>query len=389
LPKSPSSTAGAEQRVRIVFALDNLDVGGSELNAVRTAEHLDRERFDLRIVCMKPKGRLVDRCRAIGVPIIHVRVKSLHGWTMATAGWQFASYLRAERVQIVHAHDMYSNVFAVPWARAARTPVIIASRRWWYTLPSVKLRLGNTLAFRMASAVLANSARVAASVQGADGVSPERIRVVPNFASDTAFEALSDECRDRRRRELGIPADRFLVGCVARLVPVKDHATLLRASAIARQAKPRMHLLIVGDGPCRPELETLAAELNLTDAVTFVGERSDGGNYHALCDASALSSISEGFPNTLVEAMAAGRPVVATAVGGTLDAVVDGVTGILVKAGDANELAAALVRLADAPALREQMGTAGHRRAMNEYRATDVVAGLEGLYLELLAGRGA
>jgi glycosyltransferase involved in cell wall biosynthesis len=376
-----------DQRVRIVFVVDNLDyLGGSELNAVRTAERLDPDKFDLRIVCMSPGGRFVERCRAVG-PVIHARVKSLHGLTMATAGWRFAAYLRAERIHIVHAHDMYSNVFAVPWARMARTPVIIASRRWWYTLPSAKLRLGNTLAFRMASAVLANSARVAASVEGADGIGRGRIRVVPNFASDEAFRVLSAGCIGRKRRELGIPEDRFVVGCVARLAPVKDHATLLRASAIARATHPLMHLLIVGDGPCRHDLEILAGELGMTDAVTFAGERSDGLNYHQLCDASALSSVSEGFPNTLVEAMAAGRAVVATNVGGNVDAVVDGVTGILVGPGNAPEMAAALLRLADTPALREGMGAAGRERAIAEYRAANVVAGLEKMYFDLLSGR--
>lgn len=384
---SSSPESIANRRVRVVFALDNLDVGGSELNAVRTAEHLDRDRFDLRVICMKPDGRLVERYRAIDVPVIHLPIKSLHGWTMATAGRQFASYLREERIQVVHAHDMYSNIFAVPWARVARTPVVVASRRWWYTLPSVKLRLGNTVAFRLASAVLANSARVAASVQAADGVSPGRIRVVPNFADDSAFEALSGETRRRRRHELGIADDRVVIGCVARLVPVKDHATLFRACALARAAHPSIHLLVVGDGPCRRQLEDLARELEIGDGVTFAGERTDGLNYHQLCDVSALASVSEGFPNTLVEAMAAGRPVVATAVGGSIDAVVDGVTGILVKPSDVTELAEGLIRLVTSAVLRERMGLAGQQRAVKQYRAVEVMACLESMYLDLLGGR--
>jgi glycosyltransferase involved in cell wall biosynthesis len=304
---------------------------------------------------------------------------------MLTTGLRFMSYLRRERIQIVHAHDMYSNIFAVPWARAAQTPVIVASRRWWYTLPSAKLRLGNTLAFRMATVVLANSERVAGSVQDADGVKPQRVRVVSNFASEAAFGALSDECRRRRRLDLGIPEDAFVVGCVARLVPVKDHATLFRACALARDAYPLIHLLVVGDGPSRPALEELATELGISEAVTFAGERADGLNYHHLCDVSALTSLSEGFPNTLVEAMAAGRPVVSTAVGGSADAVVDGVTGILVSPRDVSDLSAALIRLARAPKLREEMGTAGQQRAMTKYRAAEVVGGLENMYVDLLA----
>lgn len=389
MPDSKRVDANGRQPVRLVFVVDNMGVGGSELNAVRTAEHLDRARFDLRVVCFDVDGPVTERYRAIGVPVIHMPLRSLHGIQMLRIGRRFAMYLRSERVQIVHSHDMYSNIFAVPWARVARTPVIVASRRWWYSLPSTKLRLGNTMAFRMSSAVLANSNQVAESVRCSDGVRPGRIRVISNFADDAAFVPL-DQCeRGRRRTELGLEPGELVIGCVARLVPVKDHATLLRAFSAVHEACPASKLVVVGDGPNRDAIVKLANELAIADSVVLAGARMDRFNYHQLFDISVLVSQSEGFPNSLVEAMAAGRPVVATAVGGNLDAVVDGETGRLVPVGDVDALASVLQQLAESPSLRERFGAAGLARARTEYRADRVIASLEEMYDRLIQDRAA
>jgi glycosyltransferase involved in cell wall biosynthesis len=172
---------------------------------------------------------------------------------------------------------------------------------------------------------------------------------------------------------------------MARLDPVKDHATLLRATASLRATGRRVHLVLVGDGETRGALEQLTDRLGIRDAVTFAGEVRDGQNHHRAFDISVLCSLSEGFPNTLVEAMAGARPVVATAVGGTVDAVVDGETGVLVAPGTPEALTAALERLLDDPEARARMGRSGHERARRLYDAQHTVATLEGMYDQLLA----
>ena len=389
MPDSKRADANGREPVRLVFVVDNMGVGGSELNAVRTAEHLDKERFDLRVVCFDVEGPVMERYRSIGVPVIHMPLKTLHGIQTLRTGRRFAQYLRSERVQIVHSHDMYSNIFAVPWARVARTPVVVASRRWWYSLPSTKLRLGNTMAFRMSSAVLANSNQVAESVRKSDGVRQDRIRVISNFADDAAFVPLEMCDRERRRSELGVAAGELVIGCVARLVPVKDHATLLRAFVAVHNACPASKLVLVGDGPSRDAIVKLASELAIAGSVVFAGARMDRLNYHQLFDISVLASRSEGFPNSLVEAMAAGRPVVATAVGGNLDAVIDGETGSLVPPGDVDALASALTTLVASSQLRDRLGAAGLARARSEYRAERVIASLERMYGALIQDRAA
>jgi glycosyltransferase involved in cell wall biosynthesis len=368
----------------VAFVIDNMGLGGTELNAVRTAERLDRDRFDLRVVCIGADGPLSDRYRAMGIPVVRVDLRSMYGPTMLTAGLQFIRYLRDERIQIVHAHDMYSNVFATVWARVAGTPVVIASRRWWHSLPNRKLRLGNAAAFRMAGAVLVNSPQVARSVLETTSLPPGRVWTVTNFADDEAFVPVPAEARLRQRRAWGIPDDAVVVGSVARLVPVKDHATLVDGFAKVRAELPNVHLVLVGDGECRRGLEAQVERLGLTGAVTFTGELRGGGNHHRAFDISALTSLSEGFPNSLVEAMAAGVPVVATAVGGNVDAVAEGETGFLVPPRSTDELALALRRLVESPTLRETLGSAARERARSAYRAAPTLLALQSMYDTLL-----
>ncbi|MDB4913521.1 MAG: putative Glycosyl transferase group 1 [Gemmatimonadetes bacterium] len=376
-------------RVPVVFVLDNMRLGGTELNAVRTAALLDRSRFDLRVACMSGEGPLSERYRAMGIPVETFPLESLYGTSMLTNGYRFARYLREQQIQIVHAHDMYSNIFMTPWTQLARTRVVIASRRWWFSLPSKKLQYGNLAAFRLADVVLANSPQVARSVTEAEGIPAARIRVISNFVDDRAFERLSDERRREIRQAWGIPAGRVVIGCVARLVSVKDHGTLVRAFGRVSAAVPNVHLVLVGDGDCRQSLEALATELRVSDSVTFAGELRSGENHHRAFDISVLCSLSEGFPNSLVEAMAAEVPIVATEVGGNVDAVTHGLNGLLVPSQRPVELADALLTLVKDDDERVSMGRAGRIRASERYRAAEAVASLEHMYEQLLAERRA
>jgi L-malate glycosyltransferase len=379
------------RRIRLVYCLDNMDIGGTELNAVRTVERLDRDRFAVSIVCFRDEGPLRSRYEAAGVDVLTLRMRSFHGASTVKQGLRFARYLRAERVDIVHSHDMYSNVFAVPWARAARTPVVMASRRWWQTLPAFHLRAANTVAFRMAHCVLANSPAVAASVQASERVPARRVAVISNFVAESAFASPPEEWLASRRAELGLPSGALVVGCVARLVPVKDHASLLHAVARLKQDGrwSTVHVVLVGGGECRDALAEQARALGIEGAVHFAGEQLDGGRFHHLFDVSVLCSLSEGFPNSIVEAMAAGRPVVATAVGGSVDAVRDPETGVLVSPRNPAQLADAIERLLQDSALRGRMGAAGRELARTGHGEASVIASLESLYDRLLGGAAA
>jgi glycosyltransferase involved in cell wall biosynthesis len=174
------------------------------------------------------------------------------------------------------------------------------------------------------------------------------------------------------------------VGIVASLLPIKDHATLLRAIAPLVARWPELRLVVVGQGPELEPLRALGAALGITDAIRFAGHRPQHPSFHFLFDVSVLCSVSEGFPNTLVEAMAAGRPIVATDVGGVGDAVRNGDNGFLVPASDPDALGRALSSLIQDGRLRSIMGAVGARRARDEFHASRVVSSLERLYENLL-----
>jgi glycosyltransferase involved in cell wall biosynthesis len=373
------------RRIKVVFVIDNMRLGGTELNAVRTAERLDRDRFDLSVVCLGEDGPLTERYRAMGASVENLPIRSFYGPSMLAQGWRLVRRLRREAVDIVHAHDVYSNIFVSAWARLAGVPVVVTSRRWWHSFPNRKLQLGSRWAFSRADAVLANSTQVAKSVREEGNVAASKVWTITNFADDAAFDPLPEAERIQLRRSWNAPDGAVMIGCVARFDPVKDHAGLLRAFALLRATTPDAHLVLIGDGETRAASEALAGELGLGDSVHFAGELRSGGNHHRAFDLSVLASLSEGFPNTLVEAMAAGKPVVATAVGGSIDAVVHEETGLLVPPGQPAELAEALARLAGSAALRRLFGDEGRRRALESFDAASVVGGLEAMYDQLLA----
>jgi glycosyltransferase involved in cell wall biosynthesis len=372
------------RRIRVAFCLDSFAIGGTELNAVRTAEALDPDRIELFIFHLQTHGPLRSRYERLAVSMTHVPIPNLYSPRTAVQGMRFARLLRRRNIDVVHSHDIYCNIFAVPWARFLSRCSIIASRRWWYEAPRPELVMVNRWSSLLAHRILANSSGVAELLAREEGVPRKKIVEIPNFLAESAFELADEVVRVAKRRAWGLPDGAFAVGIVARLSPVKNHALLLKAVA---QLDTRFHLIVVGDGPSRNQLEELARKLRIEARVHFIGEVVSPDNLHQFLDISVLCSLSEGFPNSLIEAMAAARPVIATPVGGVTDAVTHGVTGILVPFDDPLPLAEALRMLeADAP-LRTRLGEAGREAVRLKFRQEVVIEKLSVLY-EILADRG-
>jgi glycosyltransferase involved in cell wall biosynthesis len=377
------------RRIRVVFCIDNMGIGGTELNAVRTAERLDRSRFELSVLCLQQDGPLLARYQRNEFPVLSLALGSLHGIAVLRQGRRLKRYLAAEQVDIVHSHDVYNNIFSTFWARAARRPAVIASRRWLDDVPRASLRTANRYAYRLAHRVVANSETIGELLVDREGVSAERVTIIPNFVDESAFTPPNDAELRALRSELGVPSEAMIVGCVAGLRAVKGHRTVIEAMALLRARWPSLVLVLVGDGPERHRLEALTGQLGLRDVVHFVGARSNEPNPNYLFDFSVLASRSEAFPNTIVEAMAAGRPVVATRVGGVPDAVIDGETGLLVSPGDPAPLAAAINYMLENPERRAAMGRAAQQVARARFHVDRVIPQLESMYLQMLFGSSA
>ncbi len=218
-----------------------------------------------------------------------------------------------------------------------------------------------------------------------DGFPVRRIEVIENGIELSRYGPAED--RNALRRRLGLEPGRRYVAMVARFHPVKDHAMLLQAFALAAAVRPDVDLLLVGDGRLRGELEALTERLGISGRVRFLGVRSDVADILRAVNVFALTSVSEAASLTLLEAMASRLPVVVTAVGGNPEIVRDGVEGLLVPRGDAAAAAAAFVRLLDDPVVAARMGEAGRARVEERYQLSRTIDAYGRLYQQL-AGRG-
>jgi glycosyltransferase involved in cell wall biosynthesis len=354
------------------------------MNAVRTAEALDRSAVELVVFAMRPEGPMRARYAAAGVTVVATPpVSTLVSPRTALQAWRLARMFAEMQVDVVHCHDVYTNWFAGLAARLAGRPLLTSKR--WVAGHRRHLQLSR-VAYRLSTRVLANSDAVGRTRVAADGVARDRVVVVPNFVEDEAFAPVSPEAVRATRAAWQVPEGGPVIGCVARLRGEKGQATVLRAAARLRRRWPELVVLLVGDGPQEASLRALAEEVGLADRVCFAGHRPNRPNPHGLFDVSVLASDHEGFPNTLVEAMAAARPVVASNVGGVPDAVRDEETGLLVPPGDPAALAAALERVLADPAWAARLGARGREIAATHFRTTVATSRLVALYAAL-AGR--
>ena len=369
-----------EAAVRVAHCIDSFMIGGTELNAIRTLEALDRQRFEVTVFYLQEQGPLRIRYEALGVTMIRLTVPGFLSARAVREGVRFGMLVRRLGIQIVHAHDVYTNIFTAFWARLLGRCRIIASRRWQFEVPRPSLNTLNRWSYRFAHRVLANSGSVVRLLVEEEHISARKIVEIPNFLSDDAFEVDSQSQRLERHREWGIPVGAFVLGVVARLAVVKNQAMLLRALP---ELDDDTHVVLVGDGPERARLEELAAQLGVASRVHFTGTVLSRINLHQFFDVSVLCSHSEGFPNAVIEALAAQRPVVATRVGGILDVIEHGVTGLLIDVEDVHALAHSLKALRSDAALRAQLGSAGAKRVRERYGQQFVISKLENLYSQL------
>ena len=378
---APSPTTAA----RIAFCVDTFDIGGTELNAVRLAEQLVRRGVQLEVVAMKQSGPLRQRYEAAGIPISTYGFRSFASIGAIRECLRLRKHLRRSRIEVLHCHDYYSNILGAMATLGRGGPALITSRRWSTKHPPRLLQQLNGWVARRADRVLANSARLKDELIRDDRVNPERIITISNFVEERALVPLEPGRRADWRARFGIPDGAIAVGCVSRLAPVKNFSALLNAVAALRGSWPDLHVLLIGDGTCRDALEHQATVLGLSGRVHITGLQAAGAeNLQGVLDIVVLPSTSEGFPNAVVEAMAARVPVIATDVGGVSDVVVDRVTGLLIPAEDPEALAGALELLLHDHSLRQALADAGRARVAEMHTADRVVWQTQALYLSLL-----
>lgn len=389
--------AAGEARIGLLMFVNGFGMGGTERHVVNVGRVIDRTRFDLHLACFKRWGHFLGEIESRHVPIREYRIDSLHNHRTLREQLRFARDLRRLRIQIVHTYNFYPNVFALPAARLARAPLVLASIRDTGVYQTPMQKHAQRIVCRLAHGIVVNAEAVRRWLVE-EGYRPENIVVIRNGVDLSRFEARGDGARVRR--ELGVPEGAPIVAVVSRLHELKGLDYFLQAAATVAGRYPDVRFLIVGDryglkdgtvvreGAYRAELEGLALRLGIAHRVVFTGFRLDIPELLAEVAVSVLPSLSEGLSNSLLESMAAGVPVVATRVGGSPEAVEDGVSGLLVPPRDASALARAMDALLGDPALARRLGLAASRRIADHFSLESMTRELERLYRRLLRGGG-
>lgn len=380
--------------------LTSFSFGGTERQVITLMRGLDRSRFEPRFACLKQWGQFLGEIEQQRIPVSEYRITNLY---RPGTLWQMTRFARdmRQRIQIVHSYNFYGNVFAVPAARLAGVPVVIASiRDLGVDVTPAKMYL-HKMVCRLADRIVVNAEAIREWLI-AQGMQAEKITVIRNGIDLSHFGRPVDGTKVRL--ELGLPEEAPIVLLLGRLTPEKGIDTFLEAAAVVNKRCPDARFIIVGElfnpggndstggeGNYRDLLMQKAGQLGIASRVVFTGYRSDIPELLALARLSVSASHSEGLSNVLMESMAAGVPVVATAVGGSPEVVgEDGAAGLLVPPRDAAALAQAMCGLLEDTELADRMGRAARSRMTELFSIERMVRETERLYesaLKLALGR--
>jgi len=358
--------------IRLFLMINTFETGGSERQFTVLAQNLTPPQFQTHLGCVSRRGPLAhnfpDAAQfALG--------GSLYGWQSLRTRLNLRRYLRTHQVQVAHAFDFYTNLTLIPAAKLARVPVVIGSQRQLGDLMTPAQFRAQTAAFRWCDAVVCNS-QAAADRLIASGLSSSKIAIIGNALPAAAFSAAPAALPKRP----GIAR----VGMVARMNHrYKNHSGFLRIAAQIHQRMPDVEFLLAGDGPLRHELEREAASLGLGASAIFLGDRQDMPAILASLDVAVLTSDSESLSNVILEAMAAGLPVVAYGVGGNSE-LLSHQRGALIPAGDETSFADVVEKLLADSALRQQLGRNALQFAQENFSLDRVRQRYVELYVALL-----
>lgn len=369
---------------RLLVVSDEMEVGGSQRQIVNLLAGLDRSRWQPELLYFRNRSFLVDEVERIGIPVHHLPKR---GRIDPRFVMRYAALMRRGQYDIVHAFSLTAELWTVlAGMLVGNAPRVVSSVRGLYLeKPRWFWRLKRFIAQRSA-AIVANARACALVAAEQAGVSPERFDVVPNGV--VIRPPLPAPLRDVARHEVGCPEGRVFALFVGRQVWDKNLPCLLRAMA-RMDAANRPWLALAGDGPLRAELEATVAAAGLAGDVRFLGQRSDASVLMQAADFLVLPSRQEGMSNSILEAMAADCPVVASAVGGNTELVDDGVTGLLFPNDDDGALADALARMTLDSALRTSMGERARQRALAQFSIERMVAATASVYERCLAAPAA
>ncbi len=388
----------AADPIRVLRVIARLNVGGPALHVAYLTAGLAERGYETTLVAgdvAKGEESMAFVAEGAGVEVVRLpglsrEISPVHD---LIAALRVAREIRRTRPQILHTHTAKAGAIgraAAVLSGQARPPVVVHTYHG-HVLNGYFGAVGTGI-FRAIERMLAlfSDTLVAVSPQVRDdlveiGIAPAQRFAVVRLGIDLEPRVRASGDAAELRRRLGIGADRFVVGWFGRMTAVKRTHDLVDALVALRARGVDACLLLVGDGADREALETYAREEGVARELFSLGYQKEVGDWYALADAVVLTSVNEGTPVTIIEALAAGRPVVATDVGGVRDVVRDGVDGFLVDVGDADAMSSRLAEIAGDPELAARLGASGRARVIERYAVTRLVDDVDRLYRALLA----
>ena len=384
--------------VRVLRVIARLNMGGPALHVAYLSAGLAERGYETTLVAgtlARGEDSMAFVAEGLGIDVVRIDElgRDIAPVRDALAVLKLARLIRAERPQILHTHTAKAGAvgrLAALLAGDARPPIVVHTfhghvlRGYFDPVRSAGFRVLERWLARTSTALVAVSPQVRDDLV-ALGVAPRQKFAVVRLGVELDERVnVGANGRAETRRLLGIPPDRFAVGWIGRMTGVKRTDDVLLAFRRLRERGVDACLCLVGDGPDRDHVERRAHDLGVMRDTFFLGYQDSVAPFFSAFDAFVLPSVNEGTPVTAIEALAGGRPVVATRVGGVPDVVRDGVDGFLVEAGAIDDLADRLARLATDPELRERMGQAGRERVLSRYAVDRLVDDVDRLYRSLL-----
>lgn len=364
-------------RRRILQIIPTLARGGAEKQLVLLASHLARDEFEVHVCALSAGGPLTDDLQQAGIPL---EILGKRWKADPIAWWQLRRHVGKLRPDLVQTWLFAANAYGRTAARSAGVRRIVASERCVDSWKAPwQLALDRRLAPRT-DTIIVNS-RGVEEFYRAQGIPPAKLRLIYNGIGPAPASTLS---RDALCDQLGVPHTSHLIGAVGRLWHQKRIKDVIWAADLIKVIRDDTHLLIIGDGPLREDLELFRDKCHIADKVHFLGVRGDVMQLMPHLDLLWLASSYEGLPNVIMEAMSAGVPVVATDIWGNNELVVHGETGFLVPVGDRAGLARFAYKILEDPELRARLGAAGRERVLGEFSVQKMVDAHAALYRELL-----
>lgn len=378
----------ATEKIRLLKVVNTFETGGTEGQVMSFVKKLDLDIFDLKVACLEKTGSLMKEYEKRGIPISEFKIKKLYSPKTFSQIYKLASFMRDNRIQVLHCYNFYAMIIAIPAAKIAGVPVVITSIRDRGIYLSKAKKIMQKWTCKMADNILVNADSIEQWLLE-EGYNADKIEVIKNGIDLSLYE---NSTENSIRKEFNIPSKSNIVVMIARLNYMKGVEDFIRAANTVNQYHPDTYFLIIGspsieclhvnENGCSEydDWNRLIARFNMKKKIIFTGNRSDIPAFLAEASISVLPSHSEGLSNTLLESMAAGVPIVTTNTGGNPELVADGVNGILVPVKSPRAIAKAINKILGDNILAEKFSRESLYRAKNDHSLAQMVSKTTALY---------